>query len=109
MTQLRTIGQYKDFNSIPVGTVFANKACWTILYKSSKNTIIFLASDMTCFEEFDNAIGKKLKLDLEGEQFVANPKDNCDGWVSYHLKSDFTSTSSFYKLPQTIQRLWRIE
>jgi len=111
MTQLKTIGKYKDFNSIPVGEVFAFKGCWVIMFKDTEKTAIALThnyhpriKDGEYNSFFDGALGKSLPYNPNGffyNEFIPTKSDK------YGIRS--RESEPFYKLPEALQKLWRTE
>ena len=78
-------GRSCTWEEIEVGEVFAYDGCWKILYKDSDSSTMCLAID-----------------------FLGKTYDE-KGWSVYLGKNSFLGIpyKGFYKLPKSVQRLWR--
>lgn len=79
MKTLKTLEQC-SWEDIEIGEVFAFYGCWNVGYKSTSYSFISLAKDWLSF------------MGVEGREF-----------------SLIEQETEFYKLPQSVQKLWRCD
>lgn len=91
MKTLNKIG----FKDIPVGDVFAMNSCWVIWYKISEKEILCLDTDYPLFRYHIGEIIDKSKY-IFGTTFKIT-------------KDTITGEAPLYKLPKSVQRLWKVE
>ena len=87
---LRTLEKI-TWKKIKVGEVFAMEFCWVICCKLNKDQFLMLASDYSHFNCDDG--------DMD---FGISTTYTMQGYPNY-----WHDTSEIYKLPLSVQRLWR--
>ena len=84
------VGKQCKWEDIKVGEVFAVNSCWCVLYKSTKDKALLLGHDWEeCLPE------------------TGNERYFCAGKV--WAVEDFYYKEDLYKLPESVQALWRTE
>ena len=88
MNELKTLGK-TVWEQIKINEVFAWNGCWVIFVKLGPRKAMFIDSDQSCWQNV-----------CEGTL------ERADSWYD-HLMNYDDASDNLYKLPKSVQTLWR--
>ena len=103
-------GRKCKWEEIEVGEVFAFEACWCVFYKVNDTQAMLLGTDqirdaeMPYFQNYSDWLGKMFKV--KGVQARGT---FCFVFVGDEGNIANYGMESLYKLPKSVQRLWKEE